>query len=84
MSSSHAWYCLPLVKKQKTTGLPFFCSIINYNDITKTSFSNCLICNFKILSTDPRIQNFIMILIITNSIVLGVQAGEYYILEPFW
>ena len=25
-----------------------------------------------------------MILIITNSIVLGVQAGESYILEPIW
>lgn len=65
-------------KPKKKTGLPFFCSIINNNDITKTSFSNCLY-NFKRLSTDPRIQNFIMILIITNSIVLGVQAGEYYI-----
>ena len=28
------------------------------------------------LPTDPKIQNFMMILIITNSIVLGVQAGE--------
>lgn len=39
---------------------------------------------FWILPTDPRIQNFMMILIITNSIVLGVQAGESLILEPIW
>ena len=31
---------------------------------------------FYILLPDPKMQNFMMILIITNSIVLGVQAGE--------
>ena len=28
------------------------------------------------LPPDPKIQNFMMVLIITNSIVLGVQAGK--------
>ena len=31
---------------------------------------------FSLVPPDPKIQNFMMILIITNSIVLGVQAGE--------
>ena len=45
----------------------------------QTWFSNWTIgfTHSHVLLPDPRIQNFMMILIIANSIVLGIQAGIY-------
>ena len=51
----------------------FLLKWLHWSSLCKVAVNNVMWFN---LSTDPRIQNFMMILIITNSIVLGIQAGE--------
>ena len=56
------------IRKMPVTRFPDIFDVSNVKE-------SCILL-FSLVPPDPKIQNFMMILIITNFIVLGVQAGE--------